>query len=169
MSELQIRTATEADVPLILQFIRDLAEYERSPHEVEATEESLRTTLFGNPKFAEVLIGEDEGAPVAFALFFHNYSTWTGKPGLYLEDLFVKPEARRHGHGRTLLSRLAAIAKERNCARFEWAVLDWNTPAIEFYKSIGAVAMSEWHVMRVSGGALDALACYPASPRTSRS
>jgi GNAT superfamily N-acetyltransferase len=169
MSELQIRTATEADVPLILQFIRDLAEYERSAHEVAATEELLRTTLFGNPRFAEVLIGEDEGAPVAFALFFHNYSTWTAKPGLYLEDLYVKPEARRHGHGRTLLSRLAAIAKERDCARFEWAVLDWNTPAIEFYKSLGAVPMSEWHVMRVSGEALDALACYPSSPRTSRS
>jgi GNAT superfamily N-acetyltransferase len=169
MSELQIRTATEDDVPLILQFIRDLAEYERSPHEVAATEELLRTTLFGNPKFAEVLIGEDEGAPVAFALFFHNYSTWTGKPGLYLEDLYVRPEARRRGYGRTLLSRLAAIAKERNCARFEWAVLDWNTPAIEFYKSLGAVPMSEWRVMRVTGDALDALACYPSSPRTLRS
>ncbi|HEX3582510.1 MAG TPA: GNAT family N-acetyltransferase, partial [Thermoanaerobaculia bacterium] len=108
MSELQIRTATEADVPLILQFIRDLAEYERSAHEVAATEELLRATLFGNPRFAEVLIGDDDGDPVAFALFFHNYSTWTGKPGLYLEDLYVKPEARRHGHGRTLLSRLAA-------------------------------------------------------------
>ncbi|HEV8432333.1 MAG TPA: GNAT family N-acetyltransferase [Thermoanaerobaculia bacterium] len=169
MSELEIRTATEADVPLILQFIRDLAEYERSAHEVAATEELLRTTLFGNPRFAEVLIGEDSGEPVAFALFFHNYSTWTGKPGLYLEDLYVKPEARRNGHGRTMLSRLAAIAKERNCARFEWAVLDWNTPAIDFYRSLGAVPMSEWRVMRVSGEALDALACYPSSPRNSRS
>ncbi len=169
MSELQIRTATESDVPLILQFIRDLAEYERSAHEVAATEELLRTTLFGNPRFAEVLIGEDDGEPVAFALFFHNYSTWTGKPGLYLEDLFVKPEARRHGHGRTMLSRLAAIAKERNCARFEWAVLEWNTPAIDFYRSLGAVPMSEWRVMRVSGDALDALACYPSAPGGSRS
>jgi GNAT superfamily N-acetyltransferase len=158
MSELHIRTATEDDVPLILQFIRELAEYERSAHEVAATEELLRTTLFGNPRFAEVLIGEDDGVPVAFALFFHNYSTWTGKPGLYLEDLYVKPEARRHGHGRTLLARLAAIAKERNCARFEWAVLDWNTPAIDFYRSLGAVLMSEWHVMRVTGDALDRLA-----------
>jgi GNAT superfamily N-acetyltransferase len=169
MSELEIRTATEADVPLILQFIRDLAEYERSPHEVAATEELLRRTLFGNPRFAEVLIGEHAGEPVAFALFFHNYSTWTGKPGLYLEDLYVKPEARRRGHGRTLLSRLAAIAKERDCARFEWAVLEWNTPAIDFYRSLGAVPMSEWRVMRVSGEALDALACYSSSPRNSRS
>ncbi len=169
MSELHIRTATEADVPQILQFIRDLAEYEKSADRVAATEELLRTTLFGNPRFAEVLIGEDEGEPVAFALFFHNYSTWTGKPGLYLEDLYVKPEARRKGHGRTLLSRLAAIAKERNCARFEWAVLDWNTPAIDFYRSLGAVPMSEWRVMRISGEALDALACYPSSPRNSRS
>ena len=169
MSELQIRTATESDVPLILQFIRDLAEYERSAHEVAATEEMLRTTLFGNPRFAEVLIGEEEGQPVAFALFFHNYSTWTGKPGLYLEDLYVRPEARRKGYGRVLLSRLAAIAKERNCGRFEWAVLDWNTPAIDFYRSLGAVPMSEWHVMRVSGEALDALACYPSSPPNSRS
>jgi GNAT superfamily N-acetyltransferase len=158
MSGLQIRTATEDDVPLILQFIRELAEYERSAHEVAATEELLRRTLFGNPRFAEVLIGEDDGKPVAFALFFHNYSTWTGKPGLYLEDLYVKPEARRHGHGRALLSRLAAIAKERDCARFEWAVLEWNTPAIDFYRSLGAVPMSEWRVMRVSGEALDALA-----------
>jgi GNAT superfamily N-acetyltransferase len=158
MSELHIRTATEDDVPLILQFIRELAEYERSAHEVAATEELLRTTLFGNPRFAEVLIGEDDRAPVAFALFFHNYSTWTGKPGLYLEDLYVKPEARRHGHGRTLLARLAAIAKERNCARFEWAVLDWNTPAIDFYRSLGAVPMSEWHVMRLTGDSLDRLA-----------
>lgn len=169
MSELQIRTATEADVPQILQFIRDLAEYEKSADQVAATEELLRTTLFGNPKFAEVLIGEDEGEPVAFALFFHNYSTWTAKPGLYLEDLYVKPEARRKGHGRTLLSRLAAVAKERNCARFEWAVLDWNTPAIDFYRSLGAVPMSEWRVMRVSGEALDALACYASSPRGLRS
>ena len=158
MSGLQIRTATEGDVPLILQFIRELAEYERSAHEVAATEELLRRTLFGNPRFAEVLIGEDDGQPVAFALFFHNYSTWTGKPGLYLEDLYVKPEARRHGHGRAMLSRLAAIAKERDCARFEWAVLEWNTPAIDFYRSLGAVPMSEWRVMRVSGPALDALA-----------
>jgi GNAT superfamily N-acetyltransferase len=169
MTDLKIRTATEADVPQILQFIRDLAEYERSAHEVAATEELLRTTLFGNPRFAEVLIGEEDGTPVAFALFFHNYSTWTGKPGLYLEDLYVKPEARRRGHGRTLLARLAAIAKERNCARFEWAVLDWNTPAIDFYKSLGAVPMSEWRVMRVSGDALDALACYPSSPSSMRS
>jgi GNAT superfamily N-acetyltransferase len=169
MSELHIRQANEEDVPLILQFIRDLAEYERSAHEVAATEELLRSTLFGNPRFAEVLIGEEDGTPVAFALFFHNYSTWTGKPGLYLEDLYVKPEARRRGHGHVLLSRLAAIAKERNCARFEWAVLDWNTPAIDFYRSIGAVPMSEWRVMRVSGKALDALACYPSAPRDSRS
>jgi GNAT superfamily N-acetyltransferase len=158
MSGFGIRVATESDVPLILQFIRDLAEYEKLPHEVIATEDALRATLFGNPRFAEVLIGEEEGAPVAFALFFHNYSTFNGAPGLYLEDLFVKPEARRRGYGRALLSRLAAIALERKCMRFEWAVLDWNGPAINFYRSLGATPMAEWTVMRVTGEALDALA-----------
>jgi GNAT superfamily N-acetyltransferase len=158
MSAFAIRVATESDVPLILQFIRALAEYEKLSHEVIATEDALRATLFGNPRFAEVLIGEEDGAAVAFALFFHNYSTFNGAPGLYLEDLFVKPQARRRGYGRAMLSRLAAMTLERKCLRFEWAVLDWNAPAIDFYRSLGAVAMEEWTVMRVTGEALDALA-----------
>ncbi len=153
-----IRTATEADVPLILQFIRWLAEYERLPHEVVATEDLLRTTLFGHPRFAEVLIGEADGEPVAFALFFHNYSTFLGRPGVYLEDLFVKPECRGRGYGKALLSRLAAIAKARNCGRLEWAVLDWNQSAINFYLSLGARPMNEWTGYRVTGEALDKLA-----------
>jgi GNAT superfamily N-acetyltransferase len=156
--DFHIRTATETDVPLILQFIRDLAEYERLGHLVVATEDALRETLFGNPRFAEALIGEEDGTPVAFALFFHNYSTFHGAPGLYLEDLFVKPESRRHGYGRALLSHLAEIALERKCSRFEWAVLDWNSPAIAFYHSLGAIPMDQWTVMRVTGAALDELA-----------
>ena len=158
MPRFAIRAATESDVPLILQFIRALAEYEKLAHEVVATEDALRTTLFGNPRFAEVLIGEEDGNPVAFALFFHNYSTFNAAPGLYLEDLFVKPESRRHGYGRAMLSRLAAIALERNCRRFEWAVLDWNAPSIAFYRSLGALPMDDWTVMRVTGAALDELA-----------
>lgn len=153
-----IRTATEADVPLILQFIRWLAEYERLPHEVVATEDLLRTTLFGHPRFAEVLIGESDGQPVAFALFFHNYSTFLGRPGVYLEDLYVKPECRGRGYGKALLSRLAAIGRERNCGRLEWAVLNWNESAINFYLSLGARPMNQWTVYRVTGEALDRLA-----------
>jgi GNAT superfamily N-acetyltransferase len=157
-SDLRIRTAAEEDLPVILRFIRDLAEYERLAHEVVATEESLRATLFGSPRFAEVLIGESGGTPVCFALFFHNYSTFLGRPGLYLEDLFVAPDARGRGYGKALLVRLAQIAKERNCGRFEWAVLDWNEPAIGFYKSLGARPQDDWTVYRVTGAALDALA-----------
>ncbi len=154
----EIRAATEADVPLILQFIRDLAEYERLTHAVVATEEQLRDTLFGNPRFAEVMIGEEDGAPVGFALFFHNYSTFLGQPGIYLEDLFVKPEARGRGYGKALLARLAQLARERRCGRVEWAVLNWNEPSINFYKSLGAVPMDEWTVFRLIGPALEALA-----------
>jgi GNAT superfamily N-acetyltransferase len=157
-SDLRIRTAVEEDIPLILRFIRDLADYEHLAHEVVANEDSLRATLFGNPRFAEVLIGESAGRPVCFALFFHNYSTFLGRPGLYLEDLFVEPEARGRGYGKALLVRLARIAKERNCGRFEWAVLDWNEPAIGFYKSLGARPQDDWTVYRVTGAALDALA-----------
>ncbi len=156
-TDLQIRTATEADVPLILLFIRGLAEYERLLDRVVATEAGLRETLFGHPRFAEVLIGEADGQPVAFALFFHNYSTFLGQPGIYLEDLFVKPEARGRGYGRALLARLAAIAKSRNCGRLEWAVLNWNESAIRFYESLGAKPMNEWTVYRVMGEALDRL------------
>ncbi|HVR40151.1 MAG TPA: GNAT family N-acetyltransferase [Thermoanaerobaculia bacterium] len=156
--ELIIRNATEDDVQLILEFIRDLARYERLENEVVATEETLRTTLFGNPRFAEVLIGEANGVPAGFALFFHNFSTFLGRPGIYLEDLFVRPEFRGMGYGRVLLARLAQIAQERNCGRLEWAVLNWNEPAIGFYQSLGAVPMTQWTVYRLKGKPLDDLA-----------
>jgi GNAT superfamily N-acetyltransferase len=155
---MNIRTAVEDDLALILRFIRSLAEYEKLADAVVATEESLRASLFGNPRFAEVLIAEEEGQPVGFALFFHNYSTFLGRPGLYLEDLFVVPEGRGRGYGKALLARLAAIAVERNCGRFEWAVLDWNRPAIEFYEALGARPVDEWTIFRVTGEALETLA-----------
>jgi GNAT superfamily N-acetyltransferase len=156
--ELRIRTAIENDVPQIFRFIRELAEYERLAHEVVATEASVRETLFGARRYAEVLIAESGGEPAGFALFFHNYSTFLGKPGIYLEDLFVKPELRGRGYGKALLVRLAAIAKERHCGRLEWAVLNWNEPAIRFYRSLGALPQSEWQVYRVTGDALETLA-----------
>ena len=149
MARFEIRQATEADVPLILEFIRGLAKYERLEDRVVATEERLRATLFGNPRFAEVLIGEEDGAPAGFALFFHNYSTFLGLPGIYLEDLFVKPEMRGRGYGKALLARLAQVAKERGCGRVEWAVLDWNEPAIKFYQSLGAVMLDDWRIFRL--------------------
>jgi GNAT superfamily N-acetyltransferase len=155
---LRIRVATEDDVPLILRFIRELAEYERLAHDVVATEESVRTTLFGNPRFAEVLIAEADGEAAGFALFFHNYSTFLAQPGIYLEDLYVRSEMRGRGYGRALLARLATIARERNCGRVEWAVLNWNEPAIRFYRSLGAQPMNHWTVFRVTGVELDALA-----------
>ena len=154
----ETREATESDVPLILTFIKALAEYERMAGQVVATEERLRGSLFGPRRYAEVLIGEEDGQPVAFALFFHNYSTFLAQPGLYLEDLFVKPEYRGRGYGRMLLARLARIARDRNCGRFEWWVLDWNEPAIRFYKNLGAEPMNEWTVFRVTGEALERLA-----------
>lgn len=153
-----IRSATEADVPLILQFIRDLAVYEKLEHRVIASEESLRRTLFGNPRFAEVVFAEVDGKEAGFALFFHNYSTFLGQPGIYLEDLFVKPEMRGRGIGKSLLAYLARLARERGCGRVEWAVLDWNTPSINFYKSLGAVPLSDWIVFRLTGEALERLA-----------
>src|SRR5438128_12114442 len=153
-----IRSAAEADVPLILQFIHDLAEYERLSHRVVATEERLCQSLFGSPRFAEVIIGEEDGAPVGFALFFHNYSTFLAQPGIYLEDLFVKPDARGRGYGKALLARLAQLARERGCGRVEWAVLDWNAPSIDFYKALGAAPMDEWTVFRLTGDALERLA-----------
>lgn len=155
---LSIRPATPADLPLIAQFIRDLAEYEKLAHEVRFDEAKLGETLFEPRPYAEVLIAEDDGAPVGFALFFHNFSTFEGRPGIYLEDLFVVPEARGKGVGKALLSRLAALAIERDCARLEWWVLDWNTPAIDFYRALGARSMNEWIVNRVDGDALRALA-----------
>jgi GNAT superfamily N-acetyltransferase len=153
-----IREATEADVPLILQFIRDLAEYERLADRVTATEEQIRRTLFGNPRFAEVLIAEEDGAPAGFALFFHNYSTFLGQPGIYLEDLFVREEMRGRGIGKALLARLARIARERGCGRVEWAVLDWNAPSIAFYRSIGAISLDDWMIMRLTGDEMEAMA-----------
>jgi GNAT superfamily N-acetyltransferase len=153
-----VREAAGDDVPLILSFIRELAEYERLSHEVVATEESLRENLFGERRYAEVLIAEHDGAPAGFALFFHNFSTFLGRPGIYLEDLYVKPEFRGAGIGRKLLGRLARLAKERDCGRLEWWVLDWNEPSIGFYKKLGAVPMDDWTVYRVSGAALEDLA-----------
>lgn len=158
MASLAFRPGTPDDVPLILGFIRHLAEYERLAHEVTATEEALRSTLFGERKVAEVVFAVLDGKEVAFSLFFHNYSTFLAKPGLYLEDLFVLPEYRGQGVGKAMLRHLAGIALERDCGRFEWWVLDWNEPSIEFYRRQGAVAMDEWTVFRVTGEALQKLA-----------
>ena len=156
--DLEIRPATEADVPLILTFIRELADYERLSHEVVVTEEALRESLFGESRFAEVLLGYGGASPAAFALFFHNYSTFLGKPGIYLEDLYVKPEFRGAGIGKALLVHLAKRARERGCGRLEWSVLDWNEPAIGFYRGIGASPVGGWTVYRLSGEALEELA-----------
>jgi GNAT superfamily N-acetyltransferase len=158
MAKLNLRTATENDVLLILQFIRDLAEYERLSHACVATEESVRETLFGARRYAEVIIAEHGGEPAGFALFFHNYSTFLARPGIYLEDLYVRPELRGHGIGKALLARLASLAVERKCGRLEWAVLNWNEPAIQFYRSLGALAEDEWKVYRMTGEALERLA-----------
>jgi GNAT superfamily N-acetyltransferase len=159
MSRFAIRRATVDDVPVILELIHGLAEYEHaSAEEVPATEAMLRATLFGERPQAEVLLGCEDGVAVGMALFFHNYSTWRARHGLYLEDLFVKPECRGRGYGKALLVELARIAAERNCARLEWAVLDWNRPAIDFYLSLGAVAMDEWTVYRLTEDAIQRLA-----------
>jgi len=155
---LSIRAATGDDLDLIFRFICDLAEYERLRDEVYADVEMLGLHLFGPHPMAEVLIGEIDGSPRGFALFFHNFSTFEGKPGLYLEDLFVVPEARGSGLGKALLAHLARVALDRGCARFEWSVLDWNEPAIAFYRSIGARPMDEWTVQRIDGEALRQLA-----------
>jgi len=157
-----IRLATEDDCALILEFIIGLAEYEKLAHEVTTDEDQIRETLFGNSgvphRVAECLLAFNGDEPAGFALFFHNYSTFLGKPGLYLEDLFVKPEARGTGLGKQLLVELAKIAVERGCGRLEWWVLDWNTPAIDFYKSLGAVAQDEWTVFRLTTDKIKALA-----------
>jgi GNAT superfamily N-acetyltransferase len=155
---LRIESATARDVPVILRMIKGLAEYERLGGHVIATEEKLRATLFGPRPAAEVLIGYDGSTPVGFALFFQNYSTFLAQPGIYLEDLFVVPEARGHGYGRQLLAHLARIAAERGCGRLEWSVLDWNQPAIGFYKKLGAVPMEDWTIFRLTGDALANLA-----------
>ena len=146
----EIRPTTEADVPVILTLIRELAEYERAPDAVVATEMSLREVLFGPKRAAEVLLALEEGEPIGFAVYFHNFSTWLGRSGIYLEDLFVRPADRGKGYGRALLERLARIAQERGCGRMEWAVLDWNDPAIQFYKKLGAEPMTEWTVFRLT-------------------
>lgn len=149
-----IRSATPADVPLILAFIRGLADYEKLGHEVEATEERLHATLFGAKPAAECLLAFAEGEPAGFAIHFTNYSTFLAKPGLYLEDLFVKPEFRGQGIGKALLLHCAKLANERGCGRMEWTVLDWNEPAIAFYESLGARRMREWQICRLTGEGL---------------
>ena len=158
MSAAAISPARPGDVPLILDLVRELARYERAPDAVVATEAMLAEALFGAAPAAEAVIAETDGGAVGFALFFHNFSTWTGRRGLYLEDLYVTPAARGAGVGTALLRHLAGIAVARGCARFEWAVLDWNAPAIAFYEAMGAEAMDEWRIRRVSGAALAALA-----------
>lgn len=153
-----IQPATEEDVPLILRLIRELAEYERAPNDAVATEAQLREVFFGEKPAAEVLLAFEDKEPVGFAVYFFNFSTWLGRPGLYLEDLFVRPELRGKGYGRALLERLARIAHERGCGRMEWAVLDWNEPAIQFYKKLGAKPMEEWTVFRLTREGIAALA-----------
>lgn len=154
----RIRHSTTQDAALILGFIRELAEYEKLAHEVTATEQDIQTQLFGAQPRAECVIAEVDGDAIGFALYFHNFSTFLAKPGLYLEDLYVKREFRGQGYGRRILSYLARLALERGCERFEWAVLDWNAPAIHFYQSLGAKMMETWRINRLSGSALQALA-----------
>lgn len=156
--QLSIRAAAPADVPSILSLIRELAEYERAPNDVVATEAGLREVLFGERRSAEVLLGFEAERLAGFAVFFHNFSTWLGRPGLYLEDLFVRPDDRGKGYGRALLIHLAKIAADRGCGRMEWAVLDWNEPAIEFYKKLGARPMDEWTVFRLTQDGIAKLA-----------
>jgi GNAT superfamily N-acetyltransferase len=156
-----IRAATRDDVPTIFAFIHALAEFENLMHEVTATEDELREELFGVSPRAEVLLACENGTPVAFALFFHNFSTFLSRAGLYVEDLFVLPEHRSKGYGRALMLHLAKLAKERGCGRFEWTVLDWNQRAIDFYRSLGAEPMSQWIIQRVTGPALEKLASRP--------
>ena len=158
IDQFSLRMAEAEDIPLILDFIRKLADYEQLSHEVVATEEDLEKHLFGQEKVAEVILGYEGEVPVGFALFFHNFSTFLGKPGIYLEDLFVLEEYRGKSYGKTLLTYLAKLAMERDCGRLEWAVLDWNEPSIEFYKSLGATLLNEWIVNRVSGESLVKLA-----------
>ena len=153
-----IRPATVADVPVILELIRALATYERAPNDVTATEKGLTEVLFGEKPAAEVLLAFENETAVGFAVFFHNFSTWLGRPGLYLEDLFVRPEDRGKGYGRALLIHLAKIARDRGCGRMEWAVLDWNEPAIQFYRKLGGKAMDEWTVFRLTRDGIKRLA-----------
>jgi GNAT superfamily N-acetyltransferase len=156
--EITLRPATRSDLPQVLSFIRELAVYERLEHEVTASEADLDAALFGPRPHAEVVFACLDGAPVGFALFFHNFSTFIGRPGIYLEDLYVRPEARGLGIGKRLLAWLARTALERGCSRLDWAVLDWNAPSIGFYRGLGAVALDEWTTFRLSGEALERLA-----------
>ena len=156
--EFHIRSAAPEDIPLVLALVRELAEYERLSHLVSATEARLRESLFGEHPGAEVLLGFAGDTPAGFAVYFHNFSTFLGVHGLWLEDLFVRPALRRRGYGRALLLHVAGIARERGCGRFEWAALDWNEPAIRFYKSLGAAALDDWTIFRVTGPALGKLA-----------
>ena len=158
MIDFEIRGVTEADLPIILSLIRELATYERDPDAVVASEAGLRDVLFGSQRSAEVLLALEKGEPVGFAVYFYNFSTWLGRPGLYLEDLFIRPSVRGKGYGRALLIRLAQIARDRRCGRMEWAVLDWNEPAIQFYKKLGATPMDEWTVFRLTQEGIGRLA-----------
>src|SRR5947199_4112883 len=158
VASFKIRQADVEDVSVILELIRDLATYERAPGEVSATEEQLVEVLFGEKPVAEVLLAFEAKSPVGFAVYFYNFSTWLGRPGLYLEDLFVKPEQRGKGYGRALLVDLAKIARDRGCGRMEWAVLNWNDPAIQFYRKLGAQPMNEWTVFRLTGDGIARLA-----------
>ncbi|WP_152221725.1 GNAT family N-acetyltransferase [Pseudomonas sp. SCB32] len=158
MPRVTLRPAVPADIPLILELITELADYERLVHEVKADAQRMHDHLFGPRPYAEVLIGEVDGEPQGFALFFHNYSTWLSQPGIYLEDLFVRPASRGAGLGKALLTELARLAVERGCGRLEWSVLDWNEPAIGFYESLGARPQDEWTVYRLTGDALRDLA-----------
>jgi GNAT superfamily N-acetyltransferase len=153
-----LRKATVEDCPLILSFIRELAEYEKLLHEVVASVETLEETLFGEEAYAQSIIGEYQGTAVGYALFFHNFSTFTGRPGIYLEDLYVQPHMRGKGFGKCLLAYLARLAVDKGCTRVEWSVLDWNEPSIQFYRSIGAAPMDEWTVQRLDGEALASFA-----------
>jgi GNAT superfamily N-acetyltransferase len=157
-SRLSIRAASPGDVPHILAFIRELAEYEKLTHEVSATEELLLQTLFGPKPFAETLIGCIDGVPAGFAVFFYSYSTFLALPGIYLEDLYVRPQCRKLGLGKALITEVARIAVERGCGRYEWSVLDWNAPSIRFYESLGAEMHGDWRRMRISGSALKEMA-----------
>ena len=154
LPDFHIRHAESDDAALILDFIRELAVYEKLAHEVVATEQTLRETLFGETPYAQVLIGEYQGEAVGYALYFHNFSTFTGRPGIYLEDLFVQPQHRGKGYGKSLLAYIARVAVEKKCTRVEWSVLDWNEPSIQFYRSIGAAPMDGWTVQRLDGDSL---------------
>jgi GNAT superfamily N-acetyltransferase len=158
MPHFELKSATKNDVPLILTFIKELAEYEKLSHAVTATEAILEETLFGPKSHVEVVLGYLDELPIAFAIYFHNFSSFKGRSGIYLEDLYVRPEVRGAGIGQKILAYLAKLAKERHCSRLEWSVLDWNEPAIGFYKRIGAIAMDDWTVFRLTDEALDKLA-----------